>query len=187
MSIDANVKEINMLLQRMPSDWRAQLASSRQKLRAAGARVDQLPPERPDAYSVLRALNLNNQGYLSSEATARQHGESVPEDVRKAAMDGIRLSFKNNYGGYDFIGVARAIQLAVMPSITPQAKNRMRMYFDRKTKQDRLSDQYRMKSGRRYWSWLNWGGDPGARWSGSTRFKQDVRANPRPLFRVGWF
>lgn len=173
-SISTSVVEINRLLARMPSDWRNQLDSNRKKLRAAGARPDELPPKRPDAHSVLKALNLNNQGSLSSEVDARP-SEHVPEDVRQAAMDGIRLSHEHNYGGYDFIGVARAIQLAVSPAISAQAKNRMRMYFDRKFSQDRLSDQYRSHYGKRYWSWLNWGGDPGARWSGSTRFRKGLR------------
>jgi hypothetical protein len=180
-SIKANVSEINSLLRKMPSDWRAQLNSSRMKLKAAGATSDELPPAAPDAHSVLLALNLNNRGAVSSEAAAGQEqpgGHAVPEDVREAAMEGIRLSHQNNYGGYDFIGVARAIQLAISPSISDAALRRMRMYFDRKTKQDRMSDQYARKSGKRYWSWLNWGGDPGARWSGSKRFAELIRSNP---------
>jgi ADP-ribose pyrophosphatase YjhB (NUDIX family) len=180
-SIRANVSEINSLLRKMPSDWRAQLDSSRMKLKAAGASSDELPPSSPDAHSVLLALNLNNRGEVSSEAAAGQEptsGNAVPEDVREAAMEGIRLSHKNNYGGYDFIGVARAIQLAISPKISDAARNRMRMYFNRKTKQDRLSDQYANKHGKRYWSWLNWGGDPGARWTHSKRFAELVKENP---------
>jgi hypothetical protein len=185
-STAANEQEINHLLSSMPADWKNQLASSRSKLRAAGAPTSALPPEKPTAQTVLRALNLNNQGSISSEAGVTQRGEPVPGDVRAAAMEGIRQSWKNNYGGYDFIGVARAIQLAISPRISAQAKNRMRMYFDRKTKQDRLSDQYRQKNGRRYWSWLNWGGDPGARWSGSSKFKQLIsRQNPKPVLVIG--
>lgn len=178
-SPQANEQEINSLLNRMPSEWKNQLFNSREKLRAAGAPASQLPPERPTAQTALRALNLNNQGAISSESGVTERGEPVPEDVRAAAMEGIRQSWANNYGGYDFIGVARAIQLAISPRISSAAKNRMRMYFDRKTKQDRLSDQYAKKFGKRYWSWLNWGGDPGARWAASTRFKQLVgKSNP---------
>ena len=179
--IRANVAEINKLLKTMPSAWQTQLASSRMKLQAAGAEADQIPPARPNAHNVLLALNLNNRGAVSSEAAAGQEqpeGNDVPADVREAAMEGIRLSHKHNYGGYDFIGVARAIQLAISPKISDAALNRMRMYFDRKTKQDRLSDQYDQKHGKRYWSWLNWGGDPGARWSHSKRFAQLVKENP---------
>jgi hypothetical protein len=58
----------------------------------------------------------------------------------------------------------------------------MRMYFDRKTKQDRLSAQYSQKSGRRYMSWLNWGGDPGAVWSKSKRYRELVKSNPSREF-----
>jgi hypothetical protein len=184
-SVDANVAEINKLLKTMPSDWTAQLASSRAKLSAAGADSSQLPPQRPNAHDVLLALNLNNRGEVSSEAAAGQEptsGNAVPEDVREAAMEGIRLSHKHNYGGYDFIGVARAIQLAISPKISDAALNRMRMYFDRKTKQDRLSDQYANKNGKRYWSWMNWGGDPGARWSHSKRFAQLVKENPMSAY-----
>ena len=180
-SIQANVAEINKLLRRMPPAWRGQLESNRAKLQVAGAQPHEAPPIVPNAHSVLLALNLNNRGDVSSEAAAGQEptsGNTVPEDVREAAMEGVRLSHKNDYGGYDFIGVARAIQLAVSPKISDAALNRVRMYFDRKTKQDRLSDQYAQKHGKRYWSWLNWGGDPGARWSRSKRFAELVKENP---------
>ena len=181
-SIQQNIAEINRMLKNMPSDWKAQLNNNSQKLRFASPAQQSGTPHAPDAHSVLRALNLNNRGELSSEVKPGQEptsGNPVPEDVREAAMEGVRLSHRNNYGGYDFIGVARGIQLAISPNISDAALNRMRMYFDRKTKQDRLSDQYVNKNGKRYWSWLNWGGDPGARWSGSKRFAELVKENPR--------
>jgi hypothetical protein len=180
-SIQQNIAEINRMLKSMPSDWKAQLNNNRSKLSAAAASPQGAPPTSPDAHSVLRALNLNNRGDVSSEAKPGQEptsGNPVPEDVREAAMEGVRLSHQNNYGGYDFIGVARGIQLAISPNISDAALNRIRMYFDRKTKQDRLSDQYANKHGKRYWSWLNWGGDPAARWSGSKRFAELVKENP---------
>jgi len=195
--IAANVAEINRFLRSMPSNWRAQLAINRAKLREAGASAGQIPPLKPDAHSVLLALNLNNRGEVSSEAAAGQEqpdGVSVPDDVRETAMEGVRESFKNNYGGYHFIGLARAIQLAISPSISDAALNRMRLYFDRKTKQDRLSSQYEDKYGPRYWSWLNWGGDPGAVWSKSKRFRELVggsmqnRRNPAPgITMTQWY
>ena len=181
-SIQQNIAEINRMLKSMPSDWKAQLNNNRSKLSAASASPQGAPPTSPDAHSVLRALNLNNRGDVSSEAKPGQEptsGNDVPEDVREAAMEGVRLSHKNNYGGYDFIGVARGIQLAISPKISDAALNRIRMYFDRKTKQDRLSDQYANKNGKRYWSWMNWGGDPAARWSQSKRFGELVKENPR--------
>ena len=177
----SEVQEINQMLRNMPSDWQTQLAANRNLLRSAGASADQIPPEHPDAFSVLRALNLNNRDGVSSEAAAGQDppdGVVVPDDVKRDAMQGVRDSYKNNYGGYNFIGVARAIQLVVSKKISKAAKNRMRMYFDRKVKQDRLSDQFEAKKGKRYWSWLNWGGDAGARWSGSKRFAELVKGNP---------
>lgn len=180
-SIQQNIAEINRMLKNMPSDWKAQLNNNSQKLRFASPAQQSGTPHSPDAHSVLRALNLNNRGELSSEVKPGQEptsGNPVPEDVREAAMEGVRLSHKNNYGGYDFIGVARGIQLAISPNISNAALNRIRMYFDRKTKQDRMSDQYVNKHGKRYWSWLNWGGDPAARWSGSKRFAELVKENP---------
>jgi ADP-ribose pyrophosphatase YjhB (NUDIX family) len=180
-SIAANVAEINKMLKNMPSDWQAQLSINRAELKAAGAKSSQLPPSRPNAHNILLALNLNNRGEVSSEAAAVQEqpsGKTVPDDVREAAMEGVRLSYQNNYGGYHLIGLGRAIQLAISPKISDAAFNRMRMYFNRKTKQDRLSDQYANKRGKRYWSWLNWGGDPGARWSRSKRFAELVKENP---------
>jgi hypothetical protein len=195
--IAANVAEINRYLKSMPSGWEANLDSNRMKLQAAGAEADQIPPARPNAHSVLLALNLNNRGDVSSEAAAGQEpasGNTVPEDVREAAMEGVRLSHKNNYGGYDFIGVARAIQLAISPRISDAALNRMRMYFNSKTKQDRLSDQYVQKHGKRYWAWMNWGGDPGAVWSKSKRFRELVggsmqnHRNPAPgITMTQWY
>jgi predicted NUDIX family NTP pyrophosphohydrolase len=180
--LEANVSEINKLLRTMPPAWKSQLDSNRNKLRAAGAAAAEIPPAKPNAHNVLLALNLNNRGDVSSEAAAGQEqpgGNPVPDDVREAAMEGIRLSHAHDYGGYDFIGVARAIQLAVSPTISDAALNRMRMYFDRKTKQDRLSSQYKQKSGKRYMSWLNWGGDPGAIWSKSKRYRELVgKGNP---------
>jgi hypothetical protein len=180
-SIQQNIAEINRMLKNMPSDWKAQLNNNSQKLRFASPAQQSGTPHSPDAHSVLRALNLNNRGELSSEVKPGQEptsGNPVPEDVREAAMEGVRLSHQNNYGGYDFIGVARGIQLAISPNISNAALNRIRMYFDRKTKQDRMSDQYVNKHGKRYWSWLNWGGDPAARWSGSKRFAELVKENP---------
>ena len=195
--LSANVAEINRLLRSMPPNWKAQLDSSRQKLRAAGATAAEIPPAKPNAHNVLLALNLNNRGDVSSEAAAGQEqpgGNPVPDDVREAAMEGIRLSHAHDYGGYDFIGVARAIQLAISPSISAAALNRMRMYFDRKTKQDRLSSQYKQKYGKRYWSWLNWGGDPGAIWSKSKRYlelvgtRMNARRNPSPgITMTQWY
>ena len=184
-SIAANVAEINKMLKNMPSDWQTQLSINRAELKAAGADSSQLPPASPNAHNILLSLNLNNRGEVSSEAAAGQEptsGQTVPDDVREAAMEGVRLSYQNNYGGYHMIGLARAIQLAISPKISDAALNRMRMYFDRKTKQDRMSDQYANKHGKRYWSWLNWGGDPGARWSGSKRFAQLVKENPMSAY-----
>ena len=182
-SIAENVAEINKMLKNMPTDWQSQLSINRAELKAAGADSSQLPPASPNAHNILLALNLNNRGEVSSEAAAGQEqpsGKTVPDDVREAAMEGVRLSYQNNYGGYHLIGLGRAIQLAVSPKISDAAFNRMRMYFNRKTKQDRLSDQYANKRGKRYWSWLNWGGDPGARWTKSSRFAQLVKSNPSP-------
>jgi hypothetical protein len=172
--IRRNIVEIDGMLRKMPKEWSSQLRSNRSKLRAAGALLSEIPPEKPTAHSALLALNLNNRGEVSSEAGAGQEpatGVAVPQEVRAAAMAGLRESYRwdkgSGYGGYDFIGIARAIQLSVSPKISREAQRRMRMYFDRKYTQDRLSEQYAARQGKRYMSWLNWGGDPGARWSGS--------------------
>jgi hypothetical protein len=171
------VAEVARLLATMPSDWSAQLASNRRKMEMSGADARFIVPERPTVHTILRALNLNNQGEMSSEAKVGQapaNGQPIPDEVREAAYAGLVASHKNNYGGYDFIGVARAIQLVISPTLSKEAQNRMRMYFDRKTKPDRLSQQYKDKQGKRYWSWLNWGGDAGALWVGSKRFRELV-------------
>lgn len=182
-------EEISRMLERMPLDWAAQLAVACRELGAAGVPY---PPHNPTPEQALLALNLNNRGEASSEVRPGQlqaGGVPVPAAVRDAAMEGLRLSYRNNYGGYRFIGIARAIQLAISPTISREALNRIRMYFDRKTKQDRMSVDYAERKGKRYWSWLNWGGDPAAKWSKSSRFAelmQAERKNPTEPYLVAW-
>lgn len=168
-------EQVVWMLQTMPPDWRVQLDLCRAALQDAGVPA---PPAKPTPEQALLALNLNNRNEPSSEVKPGQlqaGGVPVPDAVRKAAFAGLCLSHKHNYGGYRFIGIARAIQLVLSPTISQAALNRIRMYFDRKTKQDRLSVDYAAKKGKRYWSWLNWGGDPAAAWSRSSRFAELVQ------------
>lgn len=92
-----------------------------------------------------------------------------PDDVREAALMGLRLSHKHNYASESGIGLARAVQLATADAVSDEAIKRMAAYFQR-----HISDQQAAGFGdpsrpsRGYMAWLNWGGYPGWRWAKET-------------------
>ena len=93
-------------------------------------------------------------------------GHVPPDEVRQAALLGLRLSYKNDYTSASGIGVARAVQLALAPSVWDRTITRMNAYFMRHRK-----DQQSKRFGdlddpsRGFMAWLNWGGDPGWEWA----------------------
>ena len=153
--------EIAAMLRAMPSGWRRQYAVGRDTLARNGGPV---LPDAPTPDQVMRILGNTAGGKADADTAAGD--QPVPKAVRDAAMHGLRLSYTNNYGGWEFFGIARAIQLALMPSVPLRTRERMVRY---------LSDHARDKAGRSfgderhpsngYMAWLNWGGDPAVAWN----------------------
>lgn len=163
--------EIAKMLRTMPTGWRRQYNAGRRALASLGG------PVLPDVPTPEQAVHLM---MLAAGATRLDKGGDrplgdypVPQDVRDAAMVGLRMSYKMNYGADHFIGIARAIQLAIVDGVPPRTKDRMRNYFTRhrKDKQGRnFNNEERPSNGRI--AWENWGGDAGFAWV--------ARTNPEP-------
>lgn len=160
--------EIAAMLRNMPSDWRAQYRLGREALRkATGRRL----PDVPTPEQAMLLVGITAGGNESNEASIGPTGpKSVPNKVREEAMQGLRLSHKHNYGAWYFIGIARAIQLALAPGVTSETQGRMRNYFTRHAK-DKKSARFGSKEhpSRGYMAWLNWGGDAGLKWVGGAK------------------
>jgi hypothetical protein len=115
-------------------------------------------------------------------AGGRESGDSptgknrVPRDVKEAAMKGLRLSHANNYGAWNFIGIARAIELVLMPGVSDRTTERVHNYLFRHAK-DKAGKNFGNDAtpSRGYMAWLNWGGDPAVRWLGVPMLKSNPR------------
>lgn len=153
--------EIAQMLRKMPSGWRRQYQIGRDTLARNGG------PVLPDVPTPEQAmLILANTAGGNPDTDTPRGDQPVPTAVRDAAMKGLRLSYRNNYGGWEFFGIARAIQLALVPEIPMRTRERMVRY---------LSDHERDKAGtgfgddrapsNGYMAWLNWGGDPAVAWN----------------------
>ena len=161
--IEANRREVEQMLKTAPSDWRSQFGSGASQLRQTG----QFGGKELTREGALRILGITAGGNRSSD-TARG-SQRVPADVREDAMRGLRLSHANNYGAWNFIGIARAIQLATEPGVPTSTMDRMRNYFTRHTKDKQSANFGNDRSpSRGYMAWLNWGGDAGLRWTSGT-------------------
>lgn len=164
---DAYYEEIADLLRTMPSDWRRQYRSGKDKLSAIGGPV--LPAgtsaaSAPTPEQAMLLIGITAGGNPSGDTPFGPH--KVPKAVREAAMKGIRLSHANNYGAWDFIGLARAIELVIVPSVSDTTFKRMGKYLFRHKKDARASgfgDDENPSRG--YLAWLNWGGDPAVTWT----------------------
>lgn len=160
--IEANRREVEQMLKTAPGDWRAQFQSGASQLRQTG----QFAAKDMTREGALRVLGITAGGNRSSD-TARG-SRRVPADVREEAMHGLRLSHANNYGAWNFIGIARAIQLATEPGVPTSTVDRMSNYFTRHAKDKRSANFGNERSpSRGYMAWLNWGGDAGLRWVSS--------------------
>jgi hypothetical protein len=176
--------EIALMLKDMPPHWREMYNSGRRKLKAGGGAH---LPETPTPEQAMQLIGITAGGNQSGDVPKGQH--KVPTKVRDEAMLGIRLSYDHNYGAWDFIGLARAIQLAISPGVPDSTHKRMRNYFTRHLK-DKKSARFGSKSSpsRGYMAWLNWGGDAGAKWVGAkTKGNPSLslkyaQANPRPKY-----
>ena len=158
---DAYYEEIADLLRTMPSDWRRQYRSGRDKLAAIGGPV---LPDTPSPDQAMLLIGITAGGNPSGDTPFGPH--RVPRAVREAAMQGIRLSHANNYGAWDFIGLARAIELVIVPSVSDTTFKRMGKYLFRH-KKDALGANFGNDANpsRGYMAWLNWGGDPAVSWT----------------------
>ena len=168
--------EIAKMLRTMPTGWRRQYNAGRRALAALGG------PVLPDVPTPEQAVHLM---MLAAGATRLDKGGDrplgdypVPQDVRDAAMVGLRMSYKMNYGADHFIGIARAIQLAIVDGVPPRTKDRMRNYFTRhrKDKQGRNFNNEEHPSNGRI-AWENWGGDAGFSWVARQNPPQDEPEN----------
>jgi hypothetical protein len=150
-------EEIEAMLRKMPPDWNRQYRSGRAKLGVA-------LPDVPTPEQAMMLIGITAGG---NESGDRPTGKNkVPKSVKDAAMKGLRLSYANNYGAWDFIGIARAIELALMSGVSDRTTQRMRNYFVRHQK-DKTSRNFGNDASpsRGYMAWLNWGGDPGQGWT----------------------
>jgi hypothetical protein len=147
------------LLQTAPPDWRNQWGVAATLLRQKGV------PEPQDR--VARAvwpLRLTAGGNIAP--LSRGRGVDVPDDVRREAMRALELAHKYNYGAYRFIGVARAIQLALADEIPASEVERIKNFLSRSRRFAHDVPRRGQKPSRGYLSWVVWGGDPAADWLG---------------------
>ena len=175
--------EIDRLLRSWPSDWKRQWTNARTQLRA----LDYDAPAHPDASDALMALSLTAGGRESGDPI--KGTIPVPAAVREEAMRAVRMAHRFNYGAWNFIGLARAIQLATVPRIDNRSVERMRGFFTRHAKDARASgfgnDE---RPSRGYLAHLVWGGDPAKEWvmGMEQRMRRNgrMRRNPSDLERA---
>lgn len=153
--------EIAEMLRKMPSDWHRQYRVGRATLARNGGPV--LPDAPTPEQAMLIIANTAGGNFDTDKPTGDQ---PVPKAVRDAAMKGLRLSYKNNYGGWEFFGIARAIQLALVPKVPMRTRERMVRYLEAHEK-DKAGSNFGndAKPSRGYMAWLNWGGDPAVAWN----------------------
>jgi len=172
--------EIAQLLQNMPSDWRSQYNSGRRKLAAVGGPA---LPATPTPEQAMELIGITAGGNPSGDAPVGPN--TVPQAVRDEAMHGIRLSHKRNYGAWDFIGLARAIQLALAPGVSNKTRSRMRNYFSRHRKDAQSAKWGNEANPSRGWmAWLNWGGDAGQDWVTKSSSNPLTKVNPMRNFFI---
>lgn len=177
-SVDANMVEISKMLKSMPAGWRAQYEAGRNALADLGGPVLPRNP-RPEQAANLIMLAAG-AGHLDQRNDHPFGDIPVPEAVREAAMEGLRMSHKMSYGADHFIGIARAIQLAIADGVPASTLKRMKGYLSRHRSDKEgkhFNDEAQPSNGRM--AWMNWGGDPGARWSSSPL---SSKANPMSAY-----
>jgi cation transport regulator ChaC len=149
-------EEIAQMLRTMPTDWHRQYRSGRAQLGVA-------LPDVPTPEQAMMLIGITAGGRESGDSPTGKN--RVPRDVKEAAMKGLRLSHRNNYGAWNFIGIARAIELVLMPAVSDTSTSRMHNYLFRHAK-DKAGKNFGNDAtpSRGYMAWLNWGGDPAVRW-----------------------
>jgi len=151
-------REVEKMLHNPPSSWKA-------LYRRMGL------PAKPSVEDFIDTV----RGYTPSGRSAEAYygremgqGRHVPSKaVREAALHGLRLSYDNNYTSESGVGLARAVQLVLDPSIDDLAKTRMQGYLSRHERDKQAKNFGNDKNpSDGYMAWLNWGGDPAKEWLG---------------------
>lgn len=156
---EVNAGIIEKWLSNAPSDWKSQFRQGMSERAATG----QGSSRAMNLNNALKILGITAGGNRSSDAPMGRN--RVPDDVRAAAMKGLALSWENNYGGWNFIGVARAMQLAVMPGVPAETLNRMSNFFGRNQRWKQAANFGNDDNpSRGYMAWLNWGGVEAEHW-----------------------
>lgn len=153
--------EIVGMLRAMPTRWRRAYNTARRTLADNGG------PVLPDVPTPEQAmLILGNTAGGNRDIDQPTGDQPVPQAVRDEAMHGLRLSYKNDYPGWEFFGIARAIQLVLVPGVPMRTRQRMKRYLDAHAK-DKLAPHFgdEEKPSKGYMAWLNWAGDSGAAWN----------------------
>jgi hypothetical protein len=153
--------EIVGMLRAMPTKWRRAYNTARRTLADNGG------PVLPDVPTPEQAmLILANTAGGNRDIDQPTGDQPVPQNVRDEAMHGLRLSYKHDYPGWEFFGIARAIQLVLAPGVPMRTRERMKRYLESHQK-DKLAPHYgdeeRPSNG--YMAMLNWGGDAGLAWN----------------------
>lgn len=176
--------EIAKMLSDMPVGWRQQYNSGRNELASIGGGT---LPNYPTPEQAMKLIGITAGGNASNDQPTGPN--IVPDKVREEAMQGLRLSYKNNYGAWNFIGIARAIQLAIAPGVSDKTRSRMRAYFRRHVKDAQSSHWEDTKHPSKGWmAWLNWGGDAGHAWvteAKSNPWTEDKLPRCAPCRRCG--
>jgi hypothetical protein len=177
--------EIVGMLRAMPTKWRRAYNTARRTLSDNGG------PVLPDVPTPEQAmLILGNTAGGNRDIDQPTGDQRVPQGVRDEAMHGLRLSYKNDYAGWEFFGIARAIQLVLAPGVPMRTRERMKRYLEAHQK-DKLAPHYgdEEKPSKGYMAMLNWGGDEGRAWnddvkratySARTRGERDNPARTMP-------
>lgn len=157
--IEENKQIIRQWLRTAPPDWKSQFRSGMsQRGRLELGSSSSLTIE-----NALLILGITAGGNYSGDKASGRN--KVPDAVRLEAMHGLELSHEFNYGAWNFIGIARAIQLATQPGVPDETIRRMKNYFTRHEKDKRSSNFGNDNNpSRGYMAWLNWGGDAGQAW-----------------------
>jgi hypothetical protein len=145
----------------MPTKWRRAYNTARRTLSDNGG------PVLPDVPTPEQAmLILGNTAGGNRDIDQPTGDQRVPQGVRDEAMHGLRLSYKNDYAGWEFFGIARAIQLVLVLGVPMRTRERMKRYLEAHQK-DKLAPHYgdEEKPSKGYMAMLNWGGDEGRAWN----------------------
>lgn len=153
--------EIVGMLRAMPTKWRRAYNTARRTLADNGG------PVLPDVPTPEQAmLILGNTAGRNRDIDQPTGDQPVPQGVRDEAMHGLRLSYKHDYPGWEFFGIARAIQLVLAPGVPMRTRERMKRYLEAHQK-DELAPHYgdEERPSKGYMALLNWGGDAGLAWN----------------------